>query len=51
MGVSAWYQGKAGAGACDSFAETGKGFANNLTVLGVVETVAIFAMVFSLLIL
>ena len=51
MGVSAWYQGKAGAGACDSFAETGKGFANNLTILGVVETVAIFAMVFSLLIL
>ena len=51
LGTSAWFQGKAGAGACDSFAETGKGFANNLTVLGVVETVAIFAMVFSLLIL
>ena len=51
LGFSAWFQGKAGAGACDSFAETGKGFANNLTVLGVIETVAIFAMVFSLLIL
>ncbi|QSH40623.1 V-type ATP synthase subunit K [Lentisphaerota bacterium ZTH] len=51
MGVSAWYQGKAGAGGCDSFAETGKGFANNLMVLGIVETVAIFALVFSLLIL
>lgn len=51
MGVSAWFQGKAGAGACDSFAETGKGFANNLTILGVIETVAIFTLVFSLLIL
>ena len=51
LGTSAWFQGKAGAGACDSFAETGKGFANNLTILGVIETVAIFAMVFSLLIL
>ena len=51
MGVSAWYQGKAGAAGCDSFAETGKGFANNLMVLGIVETVAIFALVFSLLII
>ena len=30
-----------------SFAETGKGFANYLIVLGVVETCAIFALVFS----
>jgi V/A-type H+-transporting ATPase subunit K len=49
MGVSAWYQGRAGAGACDSFAETGKGFANNIMVLGIIETVAIFALVFALL--
>jgi V/A-type H+-transporting ATPase subunit K len=51
MGISAWYQGKAGAGGCDAYAETGKGFANNLMVLGIVETVAIFALVFSLLIM
>ncbi len=51
MGCSAWYQGAAAAGGCDSFAETNKGFANNLMVLGIIETVAIFALVFSLLIL
>ncbi len=49
MGISAWYQGKAAAGGCNSFAETGKGFANNLMILGIVETVAIFALVFSLM--
>jgi V/A-type H+/Na+-transporting ATPase subunit K len=49
MGMSAWYQGRAGAGGCDAFAETGKGFANYLMILGVVETVAIFALVFSFL--
>ncbi|MCF6176945.1 MAG: hypothetical protein L3J71_14390 [Victivallaceae bacterium] len=49
MGMSAWYQGRAGAGGCDAFAETGKGFANYLMILGVVETVAIFALVFSLM--
>lgn len=49
MGASAWYQGRAGAGGCDAFAETGKGFANYLMILGVIETVAIFALVFSFL--
>jgi V/A-type H+-transporting ATPase subunit K len=49
MCFSAWYQGRAGAGGCDAFAETGKGFANYLMILGVVETVAIFALVFSFL--
>jgi V/A-type H+-transporting ATPase subunit K len=48
MGVSAWYQGKAGACASDAFAETGKGFGNNLMVVGLVETVALFIMVFML---
>ena len=48
MGVSAWYQGKAGAGACDSFAETGKGFGNYIIVLVLIETVALFVMVFSM---
>jgi V/A-type H+/Na+-transporting ATPase subunit K len=49
MGVSAWYQGKAGAGGCDAFGETGKGFANYLMILGIIETVAIFALVFALM--
>jgi len=46
MAVSAYMQGKAAAGCCDAFAETGKGFTNNLLVLGVIETVALFVMVF-----
>ncbi len=46
LGVSAMMQGKAAAGACDALAETGKGFANYMIVLGVIETVALFVMVF-----
>ncbi len=46
MGMSAWMQGKAGAGACDALAETGQGFGNYLIAIGVVETVALFVMVF-----
>ena len=48
MGVSAWYQGKAGACAADAFAETGKGFGNYIMVIGLIETVALFIMVFML---
>lgn len=48
MGLSAWFQGRAGAVACDAFGETGKGFGNYLLVLGLVETVALFVMVFLL---
>jgi len=48
MGFSAWFQGKAGAVASDALAETGKGFGNYLLVLGLVETVALFVMVFLL---
>lgn len=46
MGVSAWMQGRAGAAGSDALAETGQGFANYLMTLGVVETVALFVMVF-----
>ncbi|MGB3081371.1 MAG: V-type ATP synthase subunit K [Candidatus Omnitrophota bacterium] len=46
MGASAWMQGKAGASAADALAETGKGFGNYIMVLGVIETVALFVMVF-----
>jgi V/A-type H+-transporting ATPase subunit K len=48
MGFSAWFQGKAGAVASDALAETGKGFGNFIMVLGLVETVALFVMVFLL---
>lgn len=46
MGASSWYQGKAGAAASDALGETGQGFGNYLMTLGVVETVALFVMVF-----
>ena len=48
IGLSALFQGRAGAAACDSQAETNQGFTNYLAALGIVETVAIFAMVFAL---
>jgi V/A-type H+-transporting ATPase subunit K len=46
MGFSAFFQGKAGASASDALAETGKGFGNYIIVLGLIETVALFVMVF-----
>ncbi|MGE4357967.1 MAG: V-type ATP synthase subunit K [Candidatus Omnitrophota bacterium] len=48
MGVSALMQGKAAAVACDALGETGKGFGNYIVVLGIIETVALFVMVFTL---
>ena len=47
IGFSAWMQGKAGARAADALAESGKGFGNYIMVLGVIETVALFVMVFT----
>lgn len=49
MGVSAYMQGKAAARASDALAETGKGFGNYIMVLGVIETVALFVMVFCMM--
>jgi V/A-type H+-transporting ATPase subunit K len=46
IGFSALLQGKAGAAASDALGETGKGFANYLMVVGIIETVALFVMVF-----
>ncbi len=46
IGMSAWFQGKAGAAGSIALAETGQGFTNYLSVLGIIETVAIFVMVF-----
>lgn len=51
IGLSAYWQGKCAACACDALGETGKGFGNYLAVLGMTETVAVFVMVFSLMIL
>ncbi len=48
MGLSAFMQGRAGAKAADAQAETGKGFANYIMVVGVIETVALFVMVFAM---
>ncbi|MBM4143551.1 MAG: V-type ATP synthase subunit K [Lentisphaerae bacterium] len=46
IGLSALMQGRVGAGASDALGETGKGFVNYLMALGVIETVALFVMVF-----
>ncbi|NQT00027.1 MAG: V-type ATP synthase subunit K [Candidatus Omnitrophica bacterium] len=48
MGLSALMQGKAGAVAADAMGETGKGFGNFIVVLGIVETVALFVMAFTM---
>lgn len=48
MGISAYMQGKAAAVACDALGETGKGFGNYIVVLGIIETVALFVMAFTL---
>jgi V/A-type H+-transporting ATPase subunit K len=49
MGASALMQGKAAAAACDSLAETGKGGIQYIISLGIIETVALFVMVFLML--
>lgn len=46
MAASAWFQGKAGAGGAVALTETGEGFANYLMTIGIVETVALFVLVF-----
>ncbi|MHC1693394.1 MAG: V-type ATP synthase subunit K [Sphaerochaetaceae bacterium] len=51
IGMSAYIQGKVAAAASDSLAETGKGTANYFIVIGIVETVALFSLVFLMLLL
>lgn len=51
IGVSAYWQGKCAAVACDAMGETGKGFGNYLVVLGMTETVALLVMAFTLMLL
>jgi V/A-type H+-transporting ATPase subunit K len=47
IAMSAVAQGKASAASCDAFGETGKGFGNYITVVGLCETVALFVMAFT----
>ena len=51
IGLSAFFQGKCAAAASDALGATGKGTANYFIVIGIIETVALFTLVFSLLIL
>lgn len=48
LGLSAYFQGKCAAVACDAMGETGQGFGNYMIVLGMVETVALLVMAFTL---
>ena len=49
MCMSAIAQGKAGAAGADSLAETGKGFSQDIMVVGLCETIALFSMVFGMI--
>ncbi len=49
IGSSAIMQGRCAAAAADAQGETGKGFTNYLAAIGIIETVAIFTMVFALI--
>lgn len=49
LAMSAYAQGRAAASACDAFGETGKGFAQYMMVLGIIETVALLVMFFCMM--
>lgn len=51
IGLSALFQGRCAAAAADALGATGKGTANYFIVVGIVETVALFTLVFGLLLL
>ena len=51
IGLSAFFQGKCAAAAADALGSTGKGTANYFMVIGITETVALFTLVFSLILL
>ena len=50
MCMSAIAQGKAGAAGSDALGETGKGFTNYIMVVGLCETIALFSMVFGMIV-
>ncbi len=45
--IAAIFQGKIGAIACDMYSDSNKGFGNAITIVGIVETVALFATIFA----
>ena len=49
IAFSAIAQGKTGAAGADATGETGKGFVNYMMIVGICETIAIFAMVLSMI--
>jgi V/A-type H+-transporting ATPase subunit K len=49
IAFSAIAQGQAGAAGADATGETGKGFVNYMMIVGICETIAIFAMVLSMI--
>jgi V/A-type H+-transporting ATPase subunit K len=51
IGLSAWFVGRVAAFAADALAETGKGFGNYIMVIGVIESVGLFVMVFLMTVL
>ena len=51
IGLSALFQGRCAAAEADALGSTGKGTANYFIVIGIVETVALFTLVFALLLL
>jgi V/A-type H+-transporting ATPase subunit K len=51
IGMSALFQGRCAAASSDALGATGKGTANYFIVIGIVETVALFTLVFGLLLL
>jgi len=50
LGASAYTQARVAAYASEAFAETGQGFGNFMMIIGMCETVALFTMVFTILI-
>ena len=49
LAASAYTQARVAASASEAFAETGQGFGNNMMVIGMCETIALFTMVFTIL--
>ena len=50
IGSSAYAQGSCSASASDAYAETEQGFGNYMLIIGLCETIALFVMVFTMLI-
>ena len=51
IGLAAWLQGKSAAVGADAVGETNKGFVNAMVAIGCLEVLAIFIMVFSMIVL